>query len=428
MRPKRTIASSKKSVKTLQSGAKDTASQKSCGASIHAIRPELVNVDTNSDVKSDCATEIDMDSVTDTFNCMSFDNVQRQQSNADNSGDGCWIDDENDADESDVEDSDDVDRYKILFRLGSGSFGDVHKAYDTKDREYVAIKKIKGIQGINKKTQRELTILQHVHVHDPENKYAVKLKDHFSRENQLCMVFELLSDSLRAALGKARRFTMERTRLLGQQLCEALEFLAKPEVAVIHGDLKPENIVFHGPDCSRVKLVDFGISQFHRKETIYEGIQSRYYRAPEVTLRLPSGHAVDVWSLGCILVEMLTGQRLFHASDKTEQMRKIVAVLGPPSRHVLDRARNTATYFDVLPDGTYTLMKTKSKKRPSLVMMRKLDSILGVRKSGGHGQDGGQLVKFKDAVLRMLDYDPQTRVTASQALRHRFFAEYNTMH
>lgn len=59
---------------------------------------------------------------------------------------------------------------------------------------------------------------------------------------------------------------------------------------------------------------------------MYSYIQSRFYRSPEVMLGLPYTVAIDMWSLGCILVEMHTGEPLFSGTDQFDQMQKIVAV------------------------------------------------------------------------------------------------------
>ncbi|MGB1101431.1 MAG: protein kinase domain-containing protein, partial [Pontimonas sp.] len=94
------------------------------------------------------------------------------------------------------------------------------------------------------------------------------------------------------------------------QLLLALTYLAKPELDIIHCDLKPENILLRQPHRSAIKLIDFG-SSCKSKDRLYTYIQSRFYRSPEVILGLPYSKAIDMWSLGCVLVEMTTGSPLF---------------------------------------------------------------------------------------------------------------------
>jgi len=73
--------------------------------------------------------------------------------------------------------------------------------------------------------------------------------------------------------------------------------------------------------------------------------------------------AIDMWSLGCILVEMHTGQPLFSGVNECDQMCKVVEVLGMPPKHLLDQSNKSKKYFDKLPDGTYALKKFKDGKR-----------------------------------------------------------------
>ena len=87
--------------------------------------------------------------------------------------------------------------------------------------------------------------------------------------------------------------------------------------------MKPENILLRSPDKSGIKIIDFGSSCF-KNERIYTYIQSRFYRAPEVILRLPYSEKVDMWSFGCILVELYTGEPLFPGNNEQEQLEYIM--------------------------------------------------------------------------------------------------------
>ncbi|CAG5127850.1 unnamed protein product [Candidula unifasciata] len=135
-----------------------------------------------------------------------------------------------------------------------------------------------------------------------------------------------------------------------------------------------------------------------------------------------------MWSLGCILVEMHTGEPLFAGSNEFDQMMKIVEVLGMPPKHLLDQAQKTRKYFDQLPDGTYIPRKSKDNKKCKPPHSRKLHDVLGAESGGPGGRRTGEAghgvpdyLKFKDLILRMLDYDPKTRITPYYALQHNFF-------
>uniref|UniRef100_A0A182VKK9 Protein kinase domain-containing protein n=1 Tax=Anopheles merus TaxID=30066 RepID=A0A182VKK9_ANOME len=136
-----------------------------------------------------------------------------------------------------------------------------------------------------------------------------------------------------------------------------------------------------------------------------------------------------MWSLGCILVEMHTGEPLFSGSNEADQINRIVEVLGMPPKHILDQAHKTRKFFEKLPsDGSYVLRKTQNQRKYKPPGSRKLHDILGVETGGPggrrHGEPGHSVsdyLKFKDLILRMLDYDPKTRVTPYYALQHNFF-------
>lgn len=84
---------------------------------------------------------------------------------------------------------------------------------------------------------------------------------------------------------------------------------------------------------------------------IYQYIQSRFYRSPEVLLGIQYDLAIDMWSLGCILVEMHTGEPLFSGANEADQMNKIIEVLGMPPKHLLDQGSKVRKFFDKLSDG-----------------------------------------------------------------------------
>ncbi|CAH0400050.1 unnamed protein product [Chilo suppressalis] len=259
-----------------------------------------------------------------------------------------------------------LDRYEISSPIGKGSFGQVVKAYDHEEQCQVAIKIIKNKKPFLNQAQIEVKLLEMMNRADAENKYyIVKLKRHFMWRKHLCLVFELLSYNLYDLLRNTnfRGVSLNLTRKFAQQLCTALLFLSQPELNIIHCDLKPENILLCNPKRSAIKIVDFG-SSCQLGQRIYQYIQSRFYRSPEVLLGVPYDLAIDMWSLGCILVEMHTGEPLFSGANEVDQMNKIVEVLGMPPDHLLDQAHKTRKFFDKLPaaeGGGYVLKKVNGK-------------------------------------------------------------------
>ncbi|CAG9863010.1 unnamed protein product [Phyllotreta striolata] len=324
-----------------------------------------------------------------------------------------------------------LERYEIDSLIGKGSFGQVVKAFDHVEQCHVAIKIIKNKKPFLNQAQIEVKLLEMMNRADVENKYyIVKLKRHFMWRNHLCLVFELLSYNLYDLLRNTnfRGVSLNLTRKFAQQLCTALLFLSTPELNIIHCDLKPENILLCNPKRSAIKIVDFG-SSCQLGQRIYQYIQSRFYRSPEVLLGIPYDLAIDMWSLGCILVEMHTGEPLFSGANEIDQMNKIVEVLGMPPKHLLDQANKTRKFFEKLPgERRYILKKSKDGKKYKIPGTRRLHDILGVETGGPGGRRAGEVghsmsdyLKFKDLILRMLEYDPKSRITPYYALQHNFF-------
>lgn len=179
-----------------------------------------------------------------------------------------------------------LDRYEIDSLIGKGSFGQVVKAFDTQEQEFVAIKIIKNKRPFLQQAQIEVRLLELMNQHENEfSSYIVKLKGHFMHRNHLCLVFELLSYNLYDLLRNTnfRGVSLNLTRKFAQQLCTALMFLSSAELSIIHCDLKPENILLCNPKRSAIKIVDFG-SSCQLGQRLYQYIQSRFYRSPEVCL------------------------------------------------------------------------------------------------------------------------------------------------
>ncbi|KAF7647727.1 hypothetical protein LDENG_00167800 [Lucifuga dentata] len=156
-----------------------------------------------------------------------------------------------------------MDRYEIDSLIGKGSFGQVVKAYDRAEDEWVAIKIIKNKKAFFNQAQIEIRLLELMNKHDMDMKcYIVHLKHQFMFRHHLCLVFEMLSYNLYDLLRNTnfRGVSLNLTRKFAQQLCTALLFLAAPELSIIHCDLKPENILLCNPKRSAIKIIDFGSS------------------------------------------------------------------------------------------------------------------------------------------------------------------------
>lgn len=211
-------------------------------------------------------------------------------------------------------------RYKILEELGAGGAGAVYKAYDTQLDRYVAIKRLlskeesdKGDSqsGNIKKEAASLATLQHPNV--------VSVFDLGSDEQGFFMVMELVEgDTLADWIGAAPMSLPDFNELATQTL-EAL--VSAHSQSVLHRDLKPENIKVRRLPSGRlqVKVLDFGLARMSygaKKMTEDQSgniMGSIYYMAPEQLNRKPLDGRTDLYSLGCVLYQALSGRRPFEA-------------------------------------------------------------------------------------------------------------------
>ncbi|KAH9446240.1 hypothetical protein Pst134EB_024057 [Puccinia striiformis f. sp. tritici] len=243
-------------------------------------------------------------------------------------------------------------KYLILDVLGQGTFGQVVKCQDMKTHQVVAVKVVKNKQAYFSQSMMEVTILELLNnTWDPDNKHHIlRMKDTFIHHNHLCLVFELLSSNLYELIkqNSFRGLSTSLVRVFTNQLLDALTVLN--EAHLIHCDLKPENILLTSLSSPEIKVIDFG-SACHERQTVYTYIQSRFYRSPEVILGLSYSSAIDMWSLGCICVELFLGLPLFPGTSEYNQITRIVEMLGMPTPYMLGVGRQTTQFFDVIEDS-----------------------------------------------------------------------------
>ncbi|KAK9885536.1 hypothetical protein WA026_012286 [Henosepilachna vigintioctopunctata] len=304
------------------------------------------------------------------------------------------------------------ERYELGVPLGTGSYGWVVKCFDRQEQTQVAIKIFKLS---SREAEEEIGMLEFLNNADYKDEYhLVRLKGHFLWQGRSCLVFELLSMNLFEYIEQNGSLTLEETKKFGHQICEALMFLSKPEINIVHCDLKPENILLCN---SRVKIADFGSSQKIGRE-MSQCNQTRFYRAPEVILGLPYDSAIDMWSFGCILVELYTGIPLFAGHDEEDQMNKIVEVLGIPPQHLLDQGTSTEIFFHkMMPSERYALNPTG--RECIMPETRSLYSIIPLDSKSD--SDVHLYSAFMHLITHILVYDPKERISPQEALNHKFF-------
>ena len=254
-------------------------------------------------------------------------------------------------------------RYKVMSHLGEGTFGIVVECWDRLTRDYCAVKIIRNVPKYKKAAMFELAVLNTINKSDPTGKWhCVQLKEWFEYRSHICMVFDKLGHTLFDLLRKNgyRPFDLYHVQRFTKQLLESASFLHGLEL--IHTDLKPENILlanhaYHKvevkagerkgrrvPDRSDIFVIDFGSATFEDQHHS-DVVSTRHYRAPEVILGLGWSFPCDMWSIGCILVELVTGEALFKTHDDLEHLAMMQRVLGPIPGHMACRAGPKARHL-----------------------------------------------------------------------------------
>lgn len=287
-------------------------------------------------------------------------------------------------------------RYRILGKKGEGTFSEVLKCQHIKDGNFFAMKRMKqrytSIDQIN--NLREIQAMRRLSPHDN----IVELKEVLFNKKTgiLSLICELMDQNLYELIRGRKSYLPESDiRSYMFQLCKSIEHLHKN--GIFHRDVKPENVLLR---AEKVKLGDFGSCRsVFSKQPYTEYISTRWYRAPECVLTDGYyNHKMDIWSIGCVMYEIMTLHPLFPGANEVDQVAKIHDVLGTPSQSTLDKLR-----------------KYKS---------RSLDFNFPYKRGTGLAK----MIPFgskdcRELLLQLLVYDPDDRISARQAVRHPFFKE-----
>lgn len=312
-------------------------------------------------------------------------------------------------------------RYEVIKIIGKGSFGQVIKAFDHKTQTHVALKIVRNEKRFHRQAQEEIRILEALKKQDKDNNMnLVHMLESFNFRNHVCMTFELLSMNLYELIKKNRfqGFSLQLVRKFAHSILQCLEVLSRNKI--IHCDLKPENILLKQQGRSGIKVIDFG-SSCYEHQRIYTYIQSRFYRAPEVILGAKYSTAIDMWSFGCILAELLTGYPLLPGEDENDQLACMIELLGMPPQRLIEQSKRARNFISSkgypryctqtqMPDGTVILNGGRSRR----------GKVRGppATKEWTTALKGCDDSLFIDFLRRCLVWDPTERMTPAQALRH----------
>lgn len=297
--------------------------------------------------------------------------------------------------------------YLLLQKIGEGSFAEVFKVQQKTTGKFLAIKKLKArYKTLDEVSQiNEIAILRLLDSHPNIIKLENVLFD-YSTES-VALVLEFLEISLFECNQKgfkSSNYCINSSNiesyalLILYQLLKATAYFHS--FFIFHRDIKPENIMVN-PETLEIKLTDFGSSRKAGTRIHYtDYISTRWYRAPECILTCGSyGPAIDIWAIGCIFYEILSGRPLFPGENELDQISKINQVIGSPTPETLAQFSHNPTKNPVF--QTFSFPHRNALDLSILLQTTNTDLV--------------------DLIQKMLTYNPTDRISAQEAIHHSAF-------
>ncbi|XP_004310052.1 PREDICTED: cyclin-dependent kinase G-2-like [Fragaria vesca subsp. vesca] len=297
-----------------------------------------------------------------------------------------------------------VDEFERLNKIDEGTYGVVYRAQDKRTGEIVALKKVKmekEREGFPLTSLREINIL--LSFHHPS---IVDVKEVVVGSNldSIFMVMEYMEHDLKALMETMKQpFSPSEVKCLMLQLLEGVKYLH--DNWVLHRDLKTSNLLLN--NRGELKICDFGLARQYGSplKPYTHLVVTLWYRAPELLLGAREySTAIDMWSLGCIMAELLSKEPLFNGRTEFEQLDKIFKILGTPNETIWPG-------FSKLPGVKVNFVKHQFN------LLRKKFPATSFTGSPVLTEAGFDLLN------KLLTYDPEKRITADAALNHEWFRE-----
>ncbi|KAK9277707.1 hypothetical protein L1049_007254 [Liquidambar formosana] len=297
-----------------------------------------------------------------------------------------------------------VDEFERLNKIDEGTYGVVYRARDKKTGEIVALKKVKmekEREGFPLTSLREINIL--LSFHHPS---IVDVKEVVVGSNldSIFMVMEYMEHDLKGLMETMKQpFSQSEVKCLMLQLLEGVKYLH--DNWVLHRDLKTSNLLLN--NRGELKICDFGLARQYGSplKPYTHLVVTLWYRSPELLLGAKQySTAIDMWSLGCIMAELLSKEPLFNGKTEFDQLDKIFRTLGTPNEVIWPG-------FSKLPGVKVNFVKHQYN------LLRKKFPATSFTGSPVLSDSGFDLLN------KLLTYDPEKRITAEAALNHEWFRE-----
>ncbi|XP_042579031.1 mitogen-activated protein kinase 1 isoform X2 [Cyprinus carpio] len=293
-------------------------------------------------------------------------------------------------------------RYTNLSYIGEGAYGMVCSAYDRDNKVRVAIKKISPFehQTYCQRTLREIKILLRFKHENIIGINDIIRTPTIDQMKDVYIVQDLMETDLYKLL-KTQHLSNDHICYFLYQILRGLKYIHSANV--LHRDLKPSNLLLN-TTCD-LKICDFGLARVADPDHDHTGflteyVATRWYRAPEIMLN-SKGYtkSIDIWSVGCILAEMLSNRPIFPGKHYLDQLNHILGILGSPSQEDLNciiniKARN------------YLLSLPLRCKVPWNRLFPNADP------------------KALDLLDKMLTFNPYKRIEVEEALAHPYLEQY----
>lgn len=293
-----------------------------------------------------------------------------------------------------------IESYVKLEKLGEGTYATVYKGKSHLLNGYIALKEIRLEQeeGAPCTALREVSLLKGL-----KHNNIVSLHDIIFNQTTLTLVFEYVEKDLKQYMDDCGNILhIKNVRLFLFQLLRGLEYCHARKI--LHRDLKPQNLLIN--DRGELKLADFGLARIKSfpTKTYSHEVVTLWYRPPDVLLGSTEySTPIDIWAVGCIFYEMACGRPLFAGTKVDEELYLIFKCLGTPTEQTLP--------------GVTTNPDFQALRLPYY-----------------HGESLNHLAPRLDQygidlLETFLRYNPHSRISAHDAMMHKFFASYpSTIH